>query len=228
MSQGPSSYGQGGATPSHPLDELWYLQGETEVQGPYQGHAIKAMIESGSVRADSLVAKVGASEWSAVGDIPAFAAYAAGMRGPVHYAGFWIRLVAYVIDAILVYIMALIGGLIVGFIIGVAASGAHGDEGFRMLVQLAGALVGLGVGLFYFIYFPSGSWQATPGKRIVGIHLIREDGGRVSGLLALGRYLSYLISSLIVGIGFFMIGWNKEKKGLHDIICGTRVIYGKL
>jgi uncharacterized RDD family membrane protein YckC len=93
---------------------------------------------------------------------------------------------------------------------------------------VAGALIGLGVWLFYFIYFPSGSWQATPGKRIVGIHLIREDGGRVTGLLALGRSLSYVISAIPLYIGFFMIGWNKEKKGLHDIICHTRVIYGKL
>jgi uncharacterized RDD family membrane protein YckC len=29
-------------------------------------------------------------------------------------------------------------------------------------------------------------------------------------------------------LGFFMIGWTQEKKGLHDMICGTRVVYGKL
>jgi uncharacterized RDD family membrane protein YckC len=223
MSLGSSGFGADG-----PLNEMWYLQGDSEAQGPYRGHDIKAMIEAGSVDADSLVAKVGASQWTAVGDIPAFAAYVAGVRRPVQYAGFWIRLVAYVIDFILVYAMAFIGGLIVGFIIGIAASGTSNDQGVKELAQAAGALVGLAVGLFYFIYFPSGSWQATPGKRIVGIHLIRADGGRVTGLLALGRYLSYLISSLTLGIGFFMIGWNKEKKGLHDIICGTRVIYGKL
>ena len=46
--------------------------------------------------------------------------------------------------------------------------------------------------------------------------------------VALGRYLAYIISSLPFFIGFMVIGWNEEKKGFHDMICKTRVIYGKL
>jgi uncharacterized RDD family membrane protein YckC len=36
------------------------------------------------------------------------------------------------------------------------------------------------------------------------------------------------LSALPLGIGFFMIGWTDQKKGLHDIVCDTRVIHGKL
>jgi uncharacterized RDD family membrane protein YckC len=222
MSQDSSSAVLGGAA-RHPFDEMWYLQGEAEALGPYQGHALRAMLESGSIRPDSLVAKVGASQWTAIGNIPAFAAYVpAAARAAVHYAGFWIRLLAFAIDMALMYALTFVVGLIVGFI-GLAA-GAGGGVG----VQVAAGLIGLAIVLFYFIYFPSGSWQATPGKRILGLHIIREDGQPVTAGLALGRYLSYIVSSLPLYIGFFMIGWNSEKKGLHDMICGTRVVYGKL
>jgi hypothetical protein len=33
---------------------------------------------------------------------------------------------------------------------------------------------------------------------------------------------------ICLGSGFFMIGWSQEKKGSHDMICGTRVACGKL
>jgi uncharacterized RDD family membrane protein YckC len=74
--------------------------------------------------------------------------------------------------------------------------------------------------LFYFVLLPS-----TPGKLICGLRVIRADGGRVTSLLALKRFLSYFISALPAGIGFFMIGWDDQKRALHDRICDTRVVY---
>jgi uncharacterized RDD family membrane protein YckC len=223
MSQGPWG-SDGGEVPTHPLDELWYLQGEAEAQGPYKGHVLKEMIEAGSIGAASLVAKVGATQWTAVADVPAFAAcLPAGGRAPLKFAGFWMRLLAYVIDVILVYILSFVAGLVLGVVF-IAA----GVDGSSSAMQAIIVLVAIAVALFYYIYFLSGSWQATPGKRICGIHIIRVDGRRVTGPLALGRYLSYLISSLPLGIGFLMVAFTEQKKGLHDIICGTRVVYGKL
>jgi uncharacterized RDD family membrane protein YckC len=105
---------------------------------------------------------------------------------------------------------------------------AAGTDNNSMAMQVVTFLVALGVGLFYYIYFPSGAWQATPGKRICGIHIIREDGRRVTAALALGRYLAYIISAIPLGIGFIMVAFTDQKKGLHDMICGTRVMYGKL
>jgi uncharacterized RDD family membrane protein YckC len=215
---------------ARPLDELWYLQGEAEALGPYEGHAIKAMIEAGSVGAASLVAKVGASQWSAVADVPAFAAWLpARGRAPVKYAGFWIRLLAYAIDMVLVYILAAVVGMVIvgiSFLFGGLNTGDSPES--SLVLQALPLTVLIGVVLVYYTFFQSRAWQATPGKRICRIHIIRQDGGRVSGLLALGRYLSYLVSSLPLGLGFFMIGWTDQKKGLHDMICGTRVAYGRL
>jgi uncharacterized RDD family membrane protein YckC len=82
--------------------------------------------------------------------------------------------------------------------------------------------------IVYYVKFNSGAWQATPGKRLVGIHIITVTGEPVSGWLAFGRYFAYMLSGLPLGLGFMWVGWNEEKKGFHDMVCGTRVIYGKL
>lgn len=214
------------ASPTHPLDDLWYLHGDTGTLGPYKGSALKAMIDAGSVGANAMVARVGASNWSAIADIAAFAS-PAGKQRMIEYAGFWMRLLAYIVDAVILDVTVVVLASIVGFVIGYAAS-ASDVEPNELVMQLLGTVVALGCGLLYYTYFTSGTWQATPGKRICGIHVICADGSRVTALLALGRYVSYLVSALPLGIGFLMIGWNKEKKGLHDIMCDTRVIYGRL
>jgi uncharacterized RDD family membrane protein YckC len=225
MSQGPWS-SDGGEVPMHPLDELWYLQdeGEVEAQGPLKGRVLKEMIQAGSIGAASLVAKVGATQWTAIADVPAFADHLlARGRVPLKYAGFWIRVLAYLIDVVLVYILAIVAN-----VIPVAISFAGLADIGSGAMQPAIVLVSIGATLLYYIYFPSSRWQATPGKRICGIHIIREDGRRVTGALALGRYLSYLISSLPLAIGFLMVAFTEQKQGLHDMICSTRVVYGKL
>jgi uncharacterized RDD family membrane protein YckC len=79
--------------------------------------------------------------------------------------------------------------------------------------------------LFYVLLPSIEAWQATPGKRACGLRVVRADGGRVTPLLALGRCLSYSISALPAGLGFFIIGLDDHKRGLHDMICGTWVVY---
>jgi GYF domain 2 len=58
--------------PPHPLDEMWYVQGEVAALGPHRGDAVKQMIEQGSISRGTQVAKVGWKEWVALGDVPAF------------------------------------------------------------------------------------------------------------------------------------------------------------
>jgi uncharacterized RDD family membrane protein YckC len=223
----PDSLGSGRSeVPIHPFEQLWYLQGEAEAQGPCKGYLIKEMIEAGSVRAASLVAKVGATAWSAIADVPAFAA-CLPVRA-VRYAGFWIRALAFLIDLILQCILFLGLATVMG-LMSIAMNTDTGADRKAASVALGFFIIALilASALFYNVYPPSSRWQATPGKRIWGIHLIREDGGRVSGALALGRCLAYFVSSLTLGLGFFMIGWTGQKKGLHDVMCGTRVVYGR-
>jgi uncharacterized RDD family membrane protein YckC len=145
----------------------------------------------------------------------------------VRYAGFWTRLGAYIIDYIFTFVISLVGGFIIGFLYAILmiSIGLKPDQG---TARLMGAAEGVIVQIAYYVFFVSGPWQATPGKRLLGIHIIRTNGEAMTSILAFGRLLAYVLSSLTLLIGFMMIGWTEEKKGLHDIICRTRVIYGKL
>ena len=78
--------------------------------------------------------------------------------------------------------------------------------------------------VFYFTFFISFGGQ-TPAKRIAKIQVIpirRTD--RISPVCALIRTLAYWISAASLGIGFFWIFLNRDRRALHDLIAGTRVI----
>lgn len=64
----------------------------------------------------------------------------------------------------------------------------------------------------------------TPGKRIVGIKVV-SDEGKLTFKATILRLLGYFINVLTFFIGFMMIGVRKDKRGLHDILSKTRVVY---
>ena len=67
-------------------------------------------------------------------------------------------------------------------------------------------------------------WQATLGKKAIGIQVTDLDGERISLARALGRYFAKILSGLILYVGFFMAGWTRRKQGLHDMVAGTLVV----
>jgi uncharacterized RDD family membrane protein YckC len=68
-------------------------------------------------------------------------------------------------------------------------------------------------------------WKGrTVGKLMLGTKVVRPDGSRVSYLRAFGRYWGYVLCYLTLGFGFLAIAWNKQKRGLHDLVCDTMVI----
>ena len=67
---------------------------------------------------------------------------------------------------------------------------------------------------------------ATPGKKMLGIHVVdAKTHAEMNNKQAIVRYISYIASSLPLGLGFFMVAFHKEKRALHDILAGTVVIY---
>lgn len=230
--------------PKHPFESNWYVQGPVQAEGPFTGYTLKDMIAKRQIGGDTNVAEVGATVWTRLADVAAFAPLlpapppqqGAAALASVQYAGFWIRLLAYIIDVIVLEFFAAIAGGIVGVVVVVSgvvgklqplATGEPIPPGYIVLFWIAG-LVGLAVTIGYNVSFNSGAWQATPGKRLLGLHLITLTGEPVGPWLAFARWAGYILDGLTLYIGFLMIGWTREKTGLHDIICGTRVVYGKL
>jgi uncharacterized RDD family membrane protein YckC len=216
-SQGPYA-SQGGEVPIHQFEDLWYVQREAEAEGPFTGHVLQEKIKAGAVGAASLVAKVGATQWTAIVDVPAFAS-ALPAPAAVRYAGFWIRLFAAVIDVLLLFGLLNAVSTITSLIV-VTAGTAVAAESAWILQGLGPLLFLLGALPFYFIYFPSSVWQATPGKWICGLHIVRTDGSFVEMMYDSKRPSASAPVTRLLLIGFLLIAVTREKKGLHDIICG--------
>ncbi len=62
------------------------------------------------------------------------------------------------------------------------------------------------------------------GKRLFGIIVVDETGGRLSFRRALGRNAGKIISMLILLVGFLMAVWTEKKQCLHDKMAKTLVI----
>jgi uncharacterized RDD family membrane protein YckC len=148
--------------------------------------------------------------------------------GPFNYAGFWIRLGAYIIDAIILGIANFIFQAVYSLVTDlpdVYNSLANDPQIFRefifsfMILFLIQFAVAVGYPTFFV-----GNYGATPGKMVCGLKVIRPDGSRVSYLRALARYFAQILSGMILCIGFLMIAFDDECRALHDRICDTRVI----
>ncbi len=155
---------------------------------------------------------------------------AAAVRPGVQYAGFWLRFVAFIIDAIILGV--------VGFIITMPFAASMGI-GFMMrgrppanpaelLPMFAAigrlALIRFALNWLYYAILESSSWQATLGKKALGLEVTDLEGRRISFGRATGRFFGKILSSLILFIGFIMAGVTERKQALHDMLAGCLVI----
>jgi uncharacterized RDD family membrane protein YckC len=134
------------------------------------------------------------------------------VAGNLNYAGFWIRFLAYLLDVIILQVFLYLFGMILGMVLGGADT-----------VQLIATVVSFVLALGYEIFF-IGKYGATPGKMALKLRVVRADGSPVGYGLAAGRYLSKILSALILLIGYIMAAFDEQKRALHDRICDTRVV----
>lgn len=146
------------------------------------------------------------------------------------YAGFWLRFAAYCIDGLILGLVGISALVPFGGMLAILRLN-EGDwarnpavllaTGFWGLVLLALAFFGQWL---YFALFESSAWQATPGKRAIGLIVSDEAGRRLSFGRASGRFLGKILSGLILNIGFIMAGFTEKKQALHDILAGCLVL----
>jgi len=141
------------------------------------------------------------------------------------HGGFWRRVLAYIIDTI---ILSIIGGIISAAFLGSAAGLSAMTGGADETAALTGAVLGVqGVSFvinwLYFALLESSSMQGTLGKKALGMIVTDLDGQRIGFGRATGRYFAKFVSAMILLIGFMMVGWTQRKQGLHDLIASTLV-----
>ena len=135
------------------------------------------------------------------------AAYAMGAP-----AGFWMRLLALLIDVVILTGAAAIF-LPVLF-----------DESIMDETQSDGAFIFSSI--FNTAYFTLlvGIWGATLAKRMLGMRIVRSDGRRIGMGRALGRELATVLSLVLLLAGYLMVAFRNDKRALHDLIADTVVI----
>ncbi|MFQ5746308.1 MAG: RDD family protein [Gemmatimonadota bacterium] len=99
-------------------------------------------------------------------------------------------------------------------------------QGFvRRALKFADEL-GLGIGWsgLYFTFF-TGLWRGrTPGKRLLGIRVLRLDGKPISWWIAFERFGGYAASVFTGLTGFLQVLWDRNRQALHDKVAETVVI----
>tara|TARA_Y100000310_G_C20575854_1_gene760372 strand:- start:106 stop:696 length:591 start_codon:yes stop_codon:yes gene_type:complete len=128
------------------------------------------------------------------------------MKNP-HYGGFWIRFVAAILDALIIGIPVSIIGWGLAFATGVAS--------MTYVASLASVVL---------VVYLDGIKGGTPGKLILGMRIVNEQGNYIGIPMAILRYIGKILSGIILGIGYLMIAFTEKKQGLHDKIAKTYVV----
>lgn len=132
------------------------------------------------------------------------------------YAGFWIRVVASIIDTILLVIVLL------AIVFPLYSAGLITDNPDDL--GIVGIFLNYVIPLILVLIF----WHyksATPGKIITHMSIVdAETGGKPSFGQFIIRYIAYYISAIPLLLGFIWVGFDKRKQGWHDKIAKTVVI----
>ena len=138
----------------------------------------------------------------------------------VSKAGFWIRVVATVLDSFLLCIVQFVLTLIITMVIGFMGVAAGEDPAVNLIIWLFGTTISLGYAVFFIGYCGQ-----TPGKMALRIKVVCTDGSQLTYGRAVKReVLGKFVSSILLGIGYLMVAFDHQKQGLHDKIADTYVI----
>lgn len=142
------------------------------------------------------------------------------------FAGFWVRLAAFIIDQAIVGMALMFVRLSLNIIR--LLFGAPALTGRLLFSFSLRDIVLYCCGVLYFIictYYAG----TTPGKRLMNLRVISADGNEHIPFInvlyreTVGRFLS----GFLLSIGYLLIALDRDKRGLHDILCDTRVIYAR-
>ncbi|MBD3269948.1 RDD family protein [Candidatus Peregrinibacteria bacterium] len=137
--------------------------------------------------------------------------------GNFKYAGFWIRLLALLIDSLIVSLLML---LFFGSQIGVLYSGD--PELIMVAMSTTTPLLAI-VPIVYYILF----WtllSTTPGKMILKLKIVNYEGNKISFGQSVLRYIGYMLSAIVLYIGFIWAAFDTKRQGWHDKIAKTYVV----
>ena len=156
-----------------------------------------------------------------------------GSSRKVRPAGFFSRLVAFMIDLVIISVIStlLVTGINeiltffgVKILITRWINSSINAETINSILKILVVILYYIFSFFYFAIFYA-LISYTPGKYLIGLRVVRTDGYRLGFWKSALRAMGYYLSALLLFMGFFWIIIDKRRQGLHDKIAGTVVIY---
>ena len=216
----------------------WYYAVNGNQMGPISEHKLLQKRASGEIDDAVLVWTQSLDDWVPIGSVTTLASSAEALPAEAlpdasspgwfsaisdpsrsgtrpHYAGFWMRVIAALVDGVIL--------MFVGYVIGgmVAAVYTGSEQGSKTLVIIASIIVRW----LYFAKMESSDYGATFGKLAVGLKVTDLEGNPISFAHATGRHFGKVLSSLTLGAGYVMVAFTERKQGLHDMLAGCLVVY---
>lgn len=213
----------------------WHVGRGGQSTGPYSTEQLREMAVRGKIVPGDLVWKEGMAEWvdcaTIQGLFPATAASAGGPQDAdwnpyqsptadvaapsddangsrMVYANYLPRVGAHILDSIFLVLICLIPGFAIGFTMVML----FGPERGEAIAGPIGNLLGLLVGICYYVGLETSAKQGTWGKQIVGIKVTDLQGRRLTVGRALGRYFAHILTGCSLGIGMLMPLFTEKKQ----------------
>jgi uncharacterized RDD family membrane protein YckC len=133
-------------------------------------------------------------------------------------AGFWIRALSALADFALFFLVQISFGYVAA-----VAVGPDVDE-VPLFVPLVWVFTLLFAGLYTTVLHARVGGQ-TVGKMLTGVRVMGVEGGALSVGAAFLRFIGYFVSLGTVGLGFAMAGLRRDRRALHDLLAGSRVVH---
>ncbi|OWV21907.1 RDD family protein [Fibrobacter sp. UWB3] len=230
-------------------------------QGPYSIDEIKDFVNEGKIKDETLVWHSGETNWKAWKDFPeaseppepteeellkqTIETLLQGRMQRKRFAGFFVRANAFIIDnlilsvvgAIFLYIMSLAGMLDLNAVSEIVNQYID-NPGSTDLVSKALDLPGMStfftiwsiVQAIYFIVFHA-VWGATPGKKLLRIHVEMANGEKLSWAFSIFRFVASIVTQatlIFYGLGYLIVLIDPQKRALHDYLAKTRVVHNAI
>ena len=230
-------------------------------QGPYSIDEIRDFVNEGKIKDETLVWHTGEANWKAWKDFPeaseppepteeellkqTIETLLQSKLNRKRYAGFFVRANAFIIDnlilsvvgAIFLYIMSLAGLLdlnAVSEIVNQYLDNPTSTELVSKALELPGMstffTIWSVVQAVYFIVFHA-IWGATPGKRLLHIHVEMANGEKLSWAFSIFRFVASIVTQatlIFYGLGYLIVLIDPQKRALHDFIAQTRVVHNAI
>lgn len=200
------------------MPTFWVVE-KGKPAGPYSLEELKSRaIKSDTfIKSDTMDDYKEAHEISAVRSLLGFKAK---LVQPQYFASLDVRLLAIVVDYLLVFGIYSVLALLLLFF--------TNQQIVKMAIALSGVVIIPLARSVYAVFMESSKKQATLGKQLLGIKVCDEEGRSISFGRSLLRNLGKWLSTLTIGLGYLFGFFDRKQQCLHDKLAGTLVVKERL